>query len=268
MRNVWKAVLLAALCLALWPALADAAPPKPKGKLVYSDDFNDPRKSGLEDKPEAADYGRGFHAPGVYVLNLHKDNDTRWALLPNKVYSEFTQEVDLWDDSDSFQGSVSQGVVFRAKDATHLYAVLIDPRNGKYAARKLDGADRWSDLIAWKDAPLIKQKSDVNHLRVDAQGDTFTIYMNGESLDSFSDSAYPSGGLGLIASNVDASDPLMHFDNARIYTTETGPAALPITGQSNERIPVSLAITALALLSLGVLLHTRRASLSQKPRAE
>src|SRR5262245_41723205 len=190
MKTLWKAGLLVALCLALWPTFVGAEPPKPKGKLVYSDDFSDPKKSGLEDKPEAADYGRGFHAPGVYVLNLHKNNDTRWALLPNKAYGELTIEVDLWDDSDSFQGAVSQGVVFRAKDNTHLYAVLIDPRNAKYAARKLDGTDKWSDLIAWKASPHVKQKSEVNRLRVDAEGDTFTIYLNGEALDSFSDASY------------------------------------------------------------------------------
>ena len=90
--------------------------------------------------------------------------------------------------------------------------------------------------------------------------------MNGELLDSFSDSAYQVGGLGLIASNVDANDPLMHFDNARIYTTETGSAALSPTGQANEPISVSLAFTSLALLSLGALLHTRRLSLGQKPQ--
>ena len=260
MKFVRCALLLTTFCLALWPALASAEPPKPKGKLVYSDDFSDSKKSGLEDKPEAADYGRGFHAPGVYILNLHQNNDTRWVLLPNQSYGQASLNIDLWDDSDSFQGTVSQGVVFRAKDATHLYAVLVDPRNGKYAARKLNGADTWSDLIAWKDSPLIKQKSDVNHLRVDAEGDTFTIYLNGESLDSFSDAAYQAGGLGLIASNVDASDPLMHFDNVRIYTTETGPAALPTTGQAHETLPMSLSIIAVALLSLGVLLHTRRSS--------
>ena len=258
MKTVYGAGLVIALCLALWPVLVSAAPPKPKGVLVYTDDFSDPAKSGLEDKPDASDYGRGFHAPGVYILNLRKSGDTRWVLFPNKAYGEATLEMDLWDDSDSFQGTVAQGVVFRAQDDTHLYAVLVDPRNGKYTVRKLDGKDAWSDLIAWKDSKLIKRKSDVNHMRVDADGDTFTIYLNGEQLDSFRDGSYMKGGLGLIASNVDAVDPLMHFDNARIYTTEAGPAGLPKTGQSNQDVPLFTASLGLALLALGMWVRWRR----------
>ena len=262
MKAVWKAGLLAALCLALWPALAGAEPPKPKGNLVYSDDFSDPKRSGLEDRPEATDFGRGFHAPGVYILNLRTNNDTRWVLFPNQTYGEFTLEMDLWDDSDSFQGTVAQGVVFRAQDDTHLYTVLVDPRNGKYAVRKLNGKDTWSDVIAWKDSPFVKRKSEVNHLRVDGAGSTFTVYLNGESLDSFKDAAYAQGGLGMIASNVDAVDPLMHFDNVKIYTTEARPANLPNTSAAGESAAWPLAVCALALLSLCAGIGLRRASTS------
>lgn len=251
MTTACRTGLLIALCLALLPALAYSAPPKPMGVLVYSDDFSDPAKSGLEDMPDAPDYGRGFHLPGVYILNLHKASDTRWTLFPNKSYGQFTLEMDLWDDSDSFQGTATQGVVFRAQDNTHLYAVLIDPRSGKYAVRKLNGSGAWSDLIAWKASPGIKRKSEVNQLRVDASGDSFTIYLNGEQLDTFKDGSYAKGGLGLLATNTDAVDPLMHFDNAKIYSTEGAPASLPQTGQARSEEGPLLAGLAFTLLVLG-----------------
>jgi LPXTG-motif cell wall-anchored protein len=281
MKIAYKTGLIVALCLALWPALASAEPPKPKGNLVYADDFSEPKKTGLEDNPEAKDYGRGFHAPGVYILNLHKASDTHWTLIPKHAYGEFTMEIDLWDDSDSFQGSASQGIVFRAKDDMHLYAVLIDPRGGKYTARKLDGMDKWSDLIAWKPSSLIKRKSEINHLRVDGDSGAFTIYLNGESLDSFSDSTYPQGGFGMIASTGDATETLMHFDNVNIYTTEAKPAEamqpagqmepagqmqphagmqpsnLPTTGQSESTAPLALAVFAFGLLLLGLWVRRR-----------
>jgi hypothetical protein len=277
MKMACRAGIVVALCLALWPALAGAAPPKPKGALVYADEFSDPKTSGLEDNLAAKDYGRGFH-PGVYILNLHKSNDTHWVLLPKLAFGEFTLEMDLWDDSDSFQGSAAQGVVFRAMDASHLYAVLIDPRGGKYTVRKLDGPDNWSDLVASTSSPLIKHKSDINHLRVDGEGSKFTIYLNGEALASFSDTAYAKGGYGMIASNGEANETLMHFDNVNIYTTEaqpTGqmqpagqsqsggqmqmqPSSLPVTGEAGNVIPLLALGCALAFLVLGAWTRQRR----------
>ena len=276
MKIAYRTGLIVVLCLALWPALAAAQPPKPKGNLVYADDFSDPKKSGLEDAPEAKPYGHGFHAPGVYVLNLHQPNDTHWTLIPNHAYGQFTIEMDLWDDSDSFQGSAAQGIVFRAMDDTHLYAALIDPRKAQYAVRKLDGKDSWSDLIAWKPSSLIKRKSEINHMRVDGDGNKFTIYLNDESLDSFSDSAYAKGAFGMIASNGEATETLMHFDNVNIYTTEAkptselqpagqmgatgqmqphsgmGPSMLPTTGQPGDVEPLAIAAFAVGLLLVGL----------------
>lgn len=257
MKGTFKAGLIVVLCLALWPAIAGAKPPDPKGTLVYQDDFSDGKKSGLEDNLQATDYSRGFHAPGVYHLILNKPNDIRWSLFPRQSYGDFTFEADVWDNSDEFTGDVSQGLVFRAKDQTHFYTVLVDPRKGQYAVRKWDGGTA-SDLVAWKASPLVKKQAEVNHLRVDAAGNAFTIYLNGESLANFSDSSYAKGGLGFITSNVDAVVPHMHYDNIKIYTTEaqaapTGasPSGLPNTGQAGTDASLLLAGLALLLFGLG-----------------
>src|SRR5262245_42274851 len=167
--------LLVALCLALWPALASAqAPPPPVGKLVYEDDFNDSgKKSGLEENKTATDYSRGFHAPGVYHLKDLKPNETHWSMFPNQSYGDSTIEIDLYDSSDDYSGDISQGLIVRAKDDGHFYAVLIDPRKGGYSVRKLDGANKWSDLIPFTASALVKQQADINHLRIDSIGDKF-----------------------------------------------------------------------------------------------
>jgi hypothetical protein len=259
--------LIVVLCLALWPALASAAaPPPPVGKLVYQDDFNDSgKKSGLEENKTATDYSRGFHAPGVYHLKDIKPGETHWSMFPNQAYGDFTIEIDLFDSSDDFTGDVSQGLIVRAKDDAHFYAVLIDPREGKYAVRKQDGANKWSDLVAFTASPLIKKEADINHLRIDAAGDKFTVYLNGESLTSFSDAAYKQGGIGLIASNVDAVGSHMHFDNVKVYSNDakpvtggqSAPAALPTTGAAGD-VPLSLAAFAFALLLMGLWVRQRR----------
>lgn len=259
MKGTLRVGFIAILLLALWPAIVSAAaPPPPKGKLVYEDDFSDAKKSGLEDNLKATDYSRGFHAPGVYHLKSVKAGETHWSLFPSQNYGDFTVEMEVWDNSDAFTGDISQGVVFRAKDNTHFYAVLVDPRKGQYSVRKQDG-DKASDLIAAKASKLVKKQSDVNLLRIDAAGDKFTIYLNGETLDSFSDATYAKGALGMITSNIDAADPHMHFDNIKIYSTEsappattTQPATLPSTGQAENLAGLMLAVFALTLLGAGM----------------
>jgi hypothetical protein len=254
-----KLSLVVIVALALWPTLVSAQPPKPKGTLVFDDDFSSP-KSGLEDNLQATDYSRGFHAPGVYHLILLKNDDTRWSLIPRLSLGTYSFEMDLWDNSDAFTGDVASGAIFNAKDDTHFYTVLLDPRTGEYAVRKLNGKDTWTDLVAWKASPLVKQQAEVNHLRVDAEGGKFTIYLNGQSLDSFSDASYASGKFGLIAGNVDASKPHMHFDNVKVYTTEAVVTALPNTGaQGGDHSPV-LALVGLLLLGAGALVLRSRAS--------
>ena len=272
MRTAVRAGLLAALCLALWPALVGAAPPQPKGKLLYEDNFSDKAKSGLEDNLRATDYSRGFHAPGVYHLIMLHDNETNWAIFPKvPALNTFSYQIDIVDNSDDFTGNVSSGVVFRAQDNGHLYAALLDPRKGQYAIRKLSGSS-WSDIVAFKPSQLIQPKDGVNTLRVDGEGDTFTIYLNGEQLDTFKDASYKSGGLGMIQSNVDAVKPHTHFDNVKIYTADdvsaggsqasTGasgaPASLPKTGQPAGDASLALAAGALALLLAGLWVRQRR----------
>lgn len=252
--------------LALFPALAMGAPPAPKGELVYEDDFSDATKSGLDDNVNATDYQRGFHSPGVYHLRLTNPNEIRWSILPNQSYGQFSVEAQVWDNSDSFLGSVAQGLVFRAQDNTHLYAVLIDPRRGEYSVRKLNGQE-WSDLVPVAASPLIKHQSDVNLLRVDGEGASFNIYLNGETLTSFSDSSYAKGGIGMIIANVDAVEPHMHFDNLKIYSSEPAPAAatavsapsgLPQSG-AGETVPLyTLMLLAMLLLAGGSFVRMKK----------
>jgi formylglycine-generating enzyme required for sulfatase activity len=169
------------------------------------------------------DFERGFHAPGVYHFRVLGPNSTYSVLLPRFLYGDLSIQADVWDNSDSLSGEVAEGMVFRARDNQHFYAVLLDPRKREYTIRKLDGPDNWADIVAWKGSPLIKADKDVNQLRVDAAGDAFKIYLNGVLLDEFSDQSYATGMVGMIVANIDASQPHIHFDNLKIWATEPTP---------------------------------------------
>jgi hypothetical protein len=54
----------------------------------------------------------------------------------------------------------------------------------------------------------------VNHLRADCSGDTLTFYVNGEKLLEKKDTAFKTGGVGLVVTTQPKSDSLdVRFDN-------------------------------------------------------
>jgi len=208
--------------------------PTPVGILAFEDNFdNGPPKSGLEDEGKGKESSRGFHTPGVYHFRLSAPDSDRWVVLPRLGYNNFTMQTEVWDNSDTFEGTMSQGVVFRFRDANHFYAFLLDPRAQEYAVRKADGQGVWTDIIPWKPSPLIKQKAEHNAIRVDADGDTFTLYLNDAPLDTFKDSSYGFGLVGMMAANVDAILPHTHFDNLMIWNRDPIQALPPPTVREN-----------------------------------
>ena len=213
--------------------LVAGTPADPTGKLVYTDDFGagpeaEKEKSGLEDDQQAEDFSRGFHSPGVYHFKLLRPNETHWEVLPRFAYRDFTMQIELWDNSDTFDGGVSQGLLLRVRDDDHFYALLVDPRKRRYTVRKRAPHDQWAEIIPWKASPLIKSGNEHNLVRVDAVGDQFTIYINNMALDRFQEASYAAGMVGMIVDNVDAVTPHMHFDNLKIWNADPAPTGEPL----------------------------------------
>jgi serine/threonine protein kinase/formylglycine-generating enzyme required for sulfatase activity len=209
--------------------------PAPAGKLAYADDFSaGAEPSGLVGQQLAPDLALAVEPDGVYSMRLSQPNQTRWVFLPRLAAGDFSVQLDLSDASPDRSGGAAQGLVFRGRDSEHFYALLIDPRKGEYSLRKQDGADNWTDLIAATSSALIQQQDGVNQLRLDAAGDSFTLYLNGVALDSARDSSYTFGMLGTIIANADASASTMYFDNLKIWSNDPPPVAstLPATRQA------------------------------------
>jgi formylglycine-generating enzyme required for sulfatase activity/tetratricopeptide (TPR) repeat protein len=202
------------------------AAPEPAGRIVIQDDFNNKEApvSALEDNLRAPDFRRGFHPPGVYHV-IPPANTSNWVVAPRRVVADFSYQIEVWDDSDELKGDFSEGVIFRARDLTHFYALLIDPRNGRYTVRKYDGLNNITEPIPAKDSPLVNQQKEHNIVRVDGAGSTFTIYLNGKQADTFTDDSYSAGMVGLIAANVDAIEPHPHFDNMTLWSADAAPVA-------------------------------------------
>jgi formylglycine-generating enzyme required for sulfatase activity len=209
--------------------------PDPAGQIAFEDDFSaGAQKSGLVGQQLAPDLELAVDPSGVYSMSLTNPDQARWVFLPRLAAGDFSVQIDLSDGSADFSGGAAQGLVFRGRDTEHFYALLIDPRKGEYSLRKRNGKDTWVDLIAAKPSALIQQRDALNQLRLDAAGDTFTLYLNGEKLDSAQDSAYSFGLVGTIVANADAATSTMRFDNLKIWSNDPPPQAstLPATRQS------------------------------------
>jgi formylglycine-generating enzyme required for sulfatase activity len=214
----------------------DAPPaPEPTGRIAIQDNFDNKEApvSALEDQLQAPDFRRGFHPPGVYHV-IPPANTASWVLAPRQLVGDFSYQIELWDDSDELRGEFSEGIVFRARDTTHFYALLIDPRNGRYTVRKYDGRQSFSDLIPWTESPLVNRQKEHNLVRVDAQGENFTIYLNGKQAGAFSDGSYVSGMVGLISDNVDAVEPHPHFDNLTLWSNDQPPVAPDLPAERQD----------------------------------
>src|SRR4029079_8407866 len=81
-------------------APAAEPPPEPAGTQVYTDDFADPKKSGMENQPKGLDFERGIHSPGGYHLRVLVPTETRLEIFARQSYQNFSAQIDLSDNSD------------------------------------------------------------------------------------------------------------------------------------------------------------------------
>jgi serine/threonine protein kinase/formylglycine-generating enzyme required for sulfatase activity len=207
----------------------------PAGELVFEDDFGaGAQTSGLVGQNLAPDLALAVEPDGFYTMQLSQPNQTRAILMPRFAAGDFSAQIDLSDGSSDSSGSAAGGLIFRARDSEHYYALLIDPRKGEYSLRKQDGKDSSTELIAPTSSPLIQQNDGLNQLRIDAAGDAFTLYLNGAELGSASDDAFSFGMVGTIVANADAAASTMRFDNLKLWSNDPPPppSTLPVTRQS------------------------------------
>ena len=203
------------------PTIEAIAAPPPTGELILEEPFNAAGElTGFIDRKDDPIFSRGFHAPGVYHIVLSQPNDIGVVLMPRRLYYDFNFQAEIWDESDAHVGEVSYGLAFRAQDNGRFYALLIDARGGRYSVRKYTARDTWTELVLWKESPLVSRDEGHNLLRVDAVGDSFNIYLNDQLIESFSDGEYANGMLGLLSVNGDAESPHMHYDNLAVWSTD------------------------------------------------
>lgn len=148
---------------------------------------------------------------GTWTVNNGTYNgiETKYAiassLISNEDLSDFSLSADFRIDSGTYAG-----IVFRSVNASNYYAALISS-NGKYddIYKIVNGT---LILIEHSTGPSIG--NNWTSLQLDASGNQFSLYLNGELIFSTSDSLFTSGKVGVLVDNSMSS-----FDNITIEQT-------------------------------------------------
>jgi hypothetical protein len=154
---------------------------------------------------EQANYRLGYHPPDFYHLELSAPND-RLTVSHGPAYgAAMVETVVLVDHTQSPDGEFRYGLTLR-RSGDQYYTFMISPRSQTWQAFK-SSADGLS-LLAEGKSDAIQDLSIADKLRVDANGDTFTFYINTQVVGQVQDADYANGEIGFIVETL--SEPLVH----------------------------------------------------------
>lgn len=146
------------------------------------------------------------------VIELSDNNIMQFTTLPDVTFDNFILEV----DGRLLQGDLgsSYGVLFRMQDTTRFYRFEITG-DGMFMVERRDGESGWTRFVdRWTEAPAINQGlNSTNRLKVEALGQTITLYVNDIQVHQFTDSAYSSGTIALDAGTFVQPLAQVAFDN-------------------------------------------------------
>lgn len=167
----------------------------PFAKVLFHDNFSS-KKSGWDTLSDS-DYTLAF-VKGGYRIFINAQDGGQASWLDNLSFGDVNVAVDVKYVAGPDDGRF--GVTCRVKKAG-FYSFEFSP-DGSYSIEKYtSGSDgSTSEVLADGSIDLTQfSSSAIFHLRGDCVGDTLTLYLNGDPLLQASDSAYKSGGIGLIA---------------------------------------------------------------------
>ena len=203
------AAILVALGIAIvsCQAIAQGSAESTPSNVLFQDDFSD-TASGW-DRINTPD-GITDYVDGVYRIYVNILNSDIWA-NPGLNLSDVRLEVDATkvggDDNNVF------GLVCRYQDNDNFYFLVISSDGYHGIGKVKEGVQTLIGMESMPPADQVNKGNATNHLRADCVGNNLTLYANGESFPSQTDSDFTSGDVGLFAGAFDTPGTDIHFDN-------------------------------------------------------
>ena len=182
--------------------------------VLYHDRFRD-ISSGWPDEVVFDNYYIGYHEPEFYHVEVHEPNDSAIVVLPGQEFSDVTVEVEVFaDEANTAQsGDFRYGIALR-RSGNQYYAFTVTP--GTKAWHVLRNSPTGLEVLDEGTDETIRGLEEVDVLRVDANGSTFTFHVNGQPVSQIEDTTYAAGDLGFIVETFDSPRAHIHYDSLTI----------------------------------------------------
>jgi len=181
------------------------------GSVLLEDDFSTENWGTLTDSDTSIEYLNDALNMSVFTNNWFvwsTPNDTDYE----NIHMEVTAIVNASDPNTAFGIMCHQ----QATSDDSYYYFAITP-SAQYAIAKADVNQTGAILTnnnEWGTSELITQDASSYHIGADCGNGTLTLYVDGQQIDSVSDSSYTSGGVGLFTwSALEATETDISFDD-------------------------------------------------------
>ncbi len=182
--------------------------------VLYQDDFTNSSSGWPEAKFD--NYFIGYHEPQYYHIEIDSPNYHTTVFVPGKkTFGDVTIQVQALVNSKktAATGDFAWGVAFR-RSGDNYYAFVVSPRSQKWALLK-SSPNALATLAQGTDSSL--HAADVDDLlRVDAQGGTFWLHINGRLVAQVTDKDYATGEVGFYVQTYDSQQVHIHYDQLTI----------------------------------------------------
>ena len=182
--------------------------------VLYQDDFTDSTSGWPEAKFD--NYFVGYHEPTYYHFEIDSANYHATVFTPGKkTFDDATIQVAAQVNSKKTAptGDFTYGIAFR-RSGDNYYAFVVSPRSQKWLLLK-SSPSALAVLAQGADNSLHAADAD-DLLRVDAQGTSFALHINGRLVAQVSDKDYATGEVGFYVQTYDSQQVHIHFDDLMI----------------------------------------------------
>jgi hypothetical protein len=162
------------------------------GDEVLSDDFSSDRWGTGTDAESAVEYiGNALN------FDVYTENYFVWSTPDDEVYSDIHMEVTVINNGTD--STTALGFICNKSEGNDFYYFAMTPA-GQYAIA--EAADGETDVFLtnndeWADSDLITLNASSYRVGADCGNGTLALYVDGQLIDSVSDSTYTSGRVAL-----------------------------------------------------------------------
>ncbi len=182
---------------------------QPGGNVLFSDNFGDP-KSGWDVRK--TDNGASGYRAGRYFISVDKPKYQLWSTPGQSFQGDVVVEVTAGLASGPKENEM--GVICRYQDrqnfmyssiGTDGYYAIVEIKNDQTKILTGNGKFVQSDAIP--------TNGESYTIRLACEGDTYTLFVNGEQIDSANSNAFSDGDAGLLAGTFDQGGVEVLFDD-------------------------------------------------------